>query len=398
MVTPRIGVTYALTESRKTIARGSYAIFASQLSATRGNIISQIPATSTGSGYVYWQATDLNGNGIFDPGELVAGGFLGTVGFDPANPLSGNPDRVGDYKVPLTHEVVLGMEHELRPNLGISANFTWRKLTNFNWEQYAGVTGSDYVQAGSLTGTLAPIGPFDVPLYVIPDSAVPSDFGSVFEHRNGYSQRFRGLEIAATKRMSNNWMLRVGWSTNDHREYFDNIDAIADPTPTVPSASLVLNSPNKDGGLVVTPTAGSGKGNIYLVLPKYQYIMNGAYQAKWNITLGMNYMFRQGYSTPYFRGSVQAAADDLAPGGKSVLLVTDVGDYRLPNVHSLDGRISWALRYKGRYGLNLDFDIFNMFNNSTVLARQIDTNLTGFNQVREIMNPRIFRLGARVQF
>jgi carboxypeptidase family protein/TonB-dependent receptor-like protein len=396
VVTPRIGVTYAVTESRKTIARGSYAIFSSQLSAVRGGFLSQIPATSTGSGYVYWQARDLNSNGIYDPGELVPGAFLGTVGFDPANPLSGNPDRVGDYKVPLTHEVVLGVEQELRPNLGISANFTWRKLTNFNWEQYRGVTGSDYVRNGSLTGTQVPIGPYDIPLYVIPESEVPSDFGRVFEHRNGYSQKFRGLEVAGTKRMANNWMLRVGWSTNEHREYFDNVDAMADPTPTVPIAALA--SPNKDGGLIVTQSSGSGKSNIFLVLPKYQYIMNAAYQAKWNITVGMNYLFRQGFSAPYYRGAVQAAADDLHPGGKNVLLVTDVGGYRLPNVHSLDGRLSWAWKYKARYGLNLDLDIFNMFNNSTILQRQLDLNLTGFNQAREIMNPRIFRLGARVQF
>ena len=55
-VTPRVGVTYALNESRKTILRGSYAMFASQLNATQGNIASQLPATSTGSGYVYWLA------------------------------------------------------------------------------------------------------------------------------------------------------------------------------------------------------------------------------------------------------------------------------------------------------------------------------------------------------
>jgi hypothetical protein len=398
--TPRVGVTYAVNESRKTIARASYAMFASQLESTRASFISQIPSDPalTGSGYIYWLATDLNGNHVFDPGELVPNGFLGTRNFDPFDPLGGNKDRIGDYKVPLTHEVVLGVEHELRPNLGLSANFTWRKMVNFNWEQYAGVTGSDYVRAGSLTGTQVPIGPFDVPLYVIPDSAVPPDFGQVFEHRNGYWQRFRGFEVAATKRMSNNWMVRAGWSTSDHREYFDNIDAMAEPTPTVPGVGGVLNSPNKDGGLVVTQTGGSGKGNIFLVLPKYQYIMNGAYQAKWNITLGMNYVFRQGYSTPYYRGAVQAARDLLVPGGKNVLLVTDVGDYRLPNVHSLDGRLSWAYRYKGRYGVSLDLDIFNMFNNSTVLARQIDLNLSAFNQVREIMNPRIFRVGARLHF
>ena len=52
--TPRLGVTYALNESRKTIARASYAIFASQLNSTRGTVVSQIPATGVGSGYVYY--------------------------------------------------------------------------------------------------------------------------------------------------------------------------------------------------------------------------------------------------------------------------------------------------------------------------------------------------------
>ena len=163
-------------------------------------------------------------------------------------------------------------------------------------------------------------------------------------------------------------------------------------------ATLPLNGPNKDGGLVVLPTSGSGKGNIYLVLPKYQYIMNAAYQAKWNINVGMNYIFRQGYATPFYQGACPRRSM-TSRGGKSVLLVPDVGDYRLPNVHSLDGRLGWAWRYKGRYGVNLDLDIFNMFNNSTVLGRQHrHVPATGFNQAREIMNPRIFRLGARFNF
>src|SRR6185312_6659102 len=40
VATPRVGITYALDDSRKTIARASYALFASQLPANAASFIS----------------------------------------------------------------------------------------------------------------------------------------------------------------------------------------------------------------------------------------------------------------------------------------------------------------------------------------------------------------------
>ena len=91
------------------------------------------------------------------------------------------------------------------------------------------------------------------------------------------------------------------------------------------------------------------------------------------------------------------SADETADLGKSLLLVGDVGDYRLPNVHSVDGRISKNISYK-RFNANFDVDIFNIFNSGTVLGRGYDLRLGNYNQVLEIMNPRIVRLGLRVGF
>jgi len=389
-ITPRVGLTYALTESRKTIARASYAMFASQLESTRGFTVSQIPGTPTGSGYVYWLANDLNGDKVTQPNELYSDGFLGTTGFDPTDPLGGNPDSIGDYKVPTTHELLFGMEHELMRNFGLSANYTWRKYNNFNWLQTEGLTSADYTQTGTFSGNTAPVGAYDVPLYTVNPAAVPADRARIFEHRDGYNQKYWGLELAATKRMSDRWMMRVGWSTNDHREYFDGADSLGDPTS-------LLAAPNKDGGNVLRATAGSGKGNIYMVLPKYQFILTGAYQAKWDFNLGINYLFREGFSTPFFRSQTPGSADVLSASGKAVLLVSDVADYRLPSVHSFDARINKLVKID-RLNINLDLDFFNLFNASTVLAKQLDLRLSGFNAVREIMNPRIIRLGARISF
>jgi hypothetical protein len=203
--------------------------------------------------------------------------------------------------------------------------------------------------------------------------------------------------------MSDRLMMRAGWSTNDHKEYFDGNGGIADPTSLVPQASLPNSSANLDGGRVITQTSGSGKGSVYIVLPKYQFIMSGAYNAKWDINLGVNYVMRQGYALPYFQGASLTdedgvGLDPLAATGKNVLLQPDdVAGHRLPAVHSFDARINKAVTWQ-RLRLNFDVDIFNLFNSNTPLARKIDFSQARFDSVREIMNPRVVRLGVRVAF
>ena len=165
---------------------------------------------------------------------------------------------------------------------------------------------------------------------------------------------------------------------------------MADPTST-------LNNPNKDGGLVMRSTAGSGKGSIYMLLPKYQFIATGAYQWRWGINFGVNYVARQGFAEPFNRTRTPGSADETASIGKTVLLVENVDDFLLPMVHSFDGRISKQFRVN-RFTANFDVDLFNLFNASTELGRKYHRRLTTFNTVREIMNPRIVRFGIRMGF
>ncbi|MBA3295827.1 MAG: hypothetical protein H0U19_02735 [Acidobacteria bacterium] len=183
-------------------------------------------------------------------------------------------------------------------------------------------------------------------------------------------------------------MARLGFSTNDHREYFDNDGAKFDPTPS-------LANPNKDGGLVMRSSTGSGKSGIYQVLPKYQFIATGLYQAPWGINLAGNMVTRQGFATPFFRNQVPTA--DPVNRLKTVLLVDDVGERRLPTVTSLDARLGKEFAVR-RARFNVDVDLFNVLNSATVLGRQYNLRLTTANNVLEIMNPRVLRLGLRFNF
>jgi len=380
---PRVGVSYALDESRRTLVRASYGIFASQLSATAGNFLSAVQYRG-----VYFYATDTNGNGYADPGELdLAGGPVDWYGLNPANPSALTPiHSVGDYSTPLTHEVTFGLDREIMPNFGLSGTVTWRRFTNFTWRNN-GLVGTDYQQIATFEGSANPIGAFSTPIYG-PTRLPANRAATIYRGRPDYSQRYLGFELAATKRLSNRWMARFGFSTNDHREYFDSPAGLTDPTPSP-------TNPNRDGGQVIRLSTGSGKSGIYQVLPKYQFILTGLYQARWGINLGINMVARQGFSTPYFRSRVPTA-DPIAPL-KSVLLVDDVGKERLPTVLSLDARVSKEFAFN-RARFNVDVDVFNVPNRNTVLGREYDLRLSTANQVREIMNPRVLRLGLRFNF
>jgi len=388
-ISPRVGLTYALDSSRRTLARASYSRFASQLASNAAQVLGTIQYSA-----VYFYGVDTNKDNRVQASELqgnlaTGAGNIGYFGFNIANPSSlTTPNKIGSYKTPMTDEFVLGADRQMTRDIAVSASYTYRHYSNFVWNPLTGVDANDYTQAGVTSATSSIIGAYSVPYYKINPSAVPGDSGHTYQTRPDYTQKYQGLELSATKRMSNNWMARAAWSTNSHREYFGSSAAMGDPTPSPAN-------PNINGGYVVTQTAGSGKSSIYMVLPKYQFIFNSAVQIKGGITAGVNYLFRQGYSEPFNRTRV--ATGDVLSGNKTVFLLGGVDYYRLPSVHSLDARIGKELRVN-RATLNFDIDAFNLLNVGTVLGKQYDIRLATAGQILEIMNPRIVRFGLRVGF
>ncbi|MEO6237720.1 MAG: TonB-dependent receptor [Vicinamibacterales bacterium] len=384
-LSPRVGLAYALGKERNTVARASYSAFASQLAApVAGNI------SAASYAYAYYLAVDANHNYNIEPTELRS--FLFAKNIIPSEPARAVNQIASDYSAPRTHEVVAGVDHELFSNFAISANYTWRRYVNQLWNEAPpiGATSADYVEDGRLTGALPDGTPYDVPYYALSESAAPDGAGTLTSNRDGYHKSFNGIELAATKRLSNRWMGRFGFSWNKAREYFDDpAKSIVDPTP-------VTADPRVNGGVVTTPTAGSGKSQIYLTLPRYQFAANGFYQGPWGVNFGGNFLIREGYTQMFY--ARQVSTNDPVYSTKDILVAAgNIGKYRLPNVKSLDARIEKAFTLR-RAHLAFDLDIFNLLNSGTVLGRVYDVTSSKFNQVAEIMNPRIARFGVRVQF
>jgi hypothetical protein len=397
---PRLGVTYALDESRKTQLRATYALFTSQIGTGAGGFMSVAQYR-----YVYYHARDLNGNKSADPNEIDKSTVVDWGGFDINNPSATGKsyNKVGDYGAPKTNEVIVGIDRELFPGFGLSGSFTYRHIGNTNWRPLIGITRASYVQVGTQTGTLpgddkvpgATGGTYSIPIYGLSSaSLIPAGKGTEYKTREGYHQKYMGFEMSATKRMANHWMARLGFSTNDWREYFD------DPNTSQTDPTSVLGTPNIDGGYVVSASGGSGKSGIYMVQPKYQIVANGSYQFPWDINFGLNFLVRQGYPTPWFFRKTGIPDPNLST--KQLLAVKDFGQDRLPATTTLDIRVGKTFKFGSKASFNLDFDIFNLMNSATVLGRQYDmsrtTGTTASPNVLEIMQPRIARIGGRFTF
>jgi hypothetical protein len=368
-------------------------MFASQLPANAASFVS--PSQYS---YALYNAVDKNGNGIADPNEITT--LVGTRGVNLTNPASATTANQisSGLTSPRTNEFLVGIDRELLPNFGVSATFTYRRMTDILWNPPIGATQASYPQTGTFTGTFANVGTVSVPYYGIGDAADPTA-GYVAANRPDYHQRYMGLEFTATKRMSHNWMSRFGFSTNTWNEYFDGPAAILDRTPTPATSGEFANftaaGPLVNGGPVIQQSAGRGKSQIYLIPPQYQIFANGMYQFRWGINAGANLLFRQGYAEPFFRSRVNTQ-DALVPS-KNVLIASSADASRLPSVTSLDVRAEKAFKFN-RTTLSATFDVFNVLNEGTTLGLQYDARSAVYPQIQEIMQPRIARIGVRFTF
>ncbi len=392
-VSPRAGLSYALDESHKTVARASYARFAGQLDSASVGYMN--PSSSAGVAVYRWN--DLNGDHLPSANEVQTNQFLGTAnGFNINNPTAVTSSNQIDpnLKAPTTQMVVAGLERELRANLSVQVNYTYTRTSdvigNASWAvtPRVGVPLSAYAPGPTLTGTLPDGSSYSVPTY-IPNQAAVTAGGSGFllTNWNGYYSDYHGVELAAVKRLSNRWMGRVALGINDAREHYAPsamYDTNGNPTRTI-------TEPLVDGGQFAPQSTGNGTGNVY-INAKWQFNGNAMYQAPYGIDLAVNVFGRQGYPFPIFR--TQALGADT---GLSVLVTPQIDTFRYDNVWDTDLRVARAFQI-GTVKLRAIGDVFNLTNANTALVRNNNILSTSFNALAQNLSPRILRLGLVVSF
>ena len=395
-ISPRVGLSYALSESRKTVVRGSYANYATQLAYGIVNAAGIPPS------YLAYGWSDRNGDRFAQPNEVdIAGGVLYTYNIDPNNRTGLAPGRIDpDMKNQRDNEIVVGIDHELGTNFAVGAAYTFRNSKNLQYTPLLSapcavgascsiIRANQYVRGTDLAG-----GGFRATPYTAPGALVNA--GGNGRYRTnfaGYTRKFQGFELTAKKRMSNRWAANLAFSYNDWTEDYANDNRVAiglangtgggNPTAT-DTAPLV------DGGPVSILSGGSGKASFYSSF-KWQIYADALVSLPAGFSASTAIFGRQGGVYPT---NITAS---IGADGSQRVLVGSLDNARYDNLWNLDLRVARESKI-GRVTLTPSIELFNALNNDVVLSRARNAGSGTYGRVEEVISPRIFRIGARVSF
>ncbi|MGB6335892.1 MAG: hypothetical protein WBG96_09825, partial [Thermoanaerobaculia bacterium] len=396
-LSPRLGVTYALGEERRTLIRGSLSSFPSAM------FLNDIYRTNPVSGqFALIVFLDDQGGftSFYDDGEpwSVLGG---TWGFDPADPTATETSNKNDPDMdpPTVTEAIVGVEHSFLPELVVGLNLTWRRrdgvqdyrnlFTDLETGAVRTASAAEYVPDRVVSGTLPDGSPYSVQTLAADPAGLASTSGQLLT--GGVREiDFFGTSLTLTKRLTNQWMLRgfVNYNFKEEwdvpRSYFANND----PNRVQPG---FLNGSVADGESFVTSANG------FWLHSTWQWNLNGMYQVApdrpWGFNIAANLYGREGYPIPYFQGV--SGLDGIR---RNIMVVDDITDFRYEDVFTTDLRLEKEFRATGNTSLTFSIDGFNIFNEGYVMRRYENLAAGNANWVRETLSPRIWRLGVRLNW
>jgi len=386
-VLPRVGVSWDLLGNGALVGRASYAAYAAALGTgdvTFDNPIGREYASLT----YYWN--DRNGDRHVDEDELdLLRGRLGESGVLPEDPSSTRSPHVVDsaLRSPRTHQLLGSVDVSLGHGWTTRTAFSYRRNLDVLWRPLRDLALADYKVRGAVGGTL--LGHDYSVGYYAPASQsriIPGN-GRRLANREGYHQDVFTTEASVRGSIRTRVRLEAWFAFTDWREYFDDRDrAIQDPTSTEGEPLLA-------GGTVTVRPGGFARGDVFV---NARWTTGGTVHGAlpYRLAASARVYARDGFPIPYFQ---VGNTGDPTGAAKNVLVSPQVDTYRLPALVLVDARLERPFAL-GRGTLVAGVDVFNVFNRDSTLQVARDVELPAFNRPREIVRPRIFRLGVAYSF
>jgi hypothetical protein len=142
---------------------------------------------------------------------------------------------------------------------------------------------------------------------------------------------------------------------------------------------------------VAEPTAGPLTPGVFLD-SRWSLHLDGMVELPRGFHLAAMLDARQGYPLPYSRRLYRPAA-----GPAELQLTGAVDSFRTPDLVTLDLRADKDFELGGTV-VTLSLEAFNLFDQATVLRRQLDLGLAGADAVEETLPARTLRVGVRLRW
>jgi hypothetical protein len=386
---PRLSATYDLFGNGKTQvhANGSYYYDTKITLANSLGGLSTLarlrwgPNTSTGActGASCW--TDANRDGVIQVSELTGTPSVSSDRFQNGVLLPAGNIVDPSAKIRRTREAVVGMQHELIQNLAVGVDFIYRKYDRGTTTYTIGYTpgpGYDALRAQYVPATFVDsVTNLSAKYYYLCDGCSrPSGVGSITLTNPNY-QIYKGVDITMNKRFSNRWQAAVALTVQDNPNYF--------PYGT----ATYINPYSQEFSDGVSTIA------------KYLFKAQGSYTLPWDINLSANFNWNQGATR-----TLSINGPGAVYGGTTGTITYNTLQQQVDNaarfdaVRLLDIGVQKIVKFNsGKQRLRLMLDGFNLFNENQILSYVSNNqSVAGFTQPASIVPPRVFRMGASIQF
>jgi outer membrane receptor protein involved in Fe transport len=425
---PRLGVTYSLTQDGRTVLKGSIGRYYAPLSLEnlrRFGPDMPLAQQSTLHYSVPWAISDSDGDGFIDYDNLTDA-VRALPGLEPIwvddlglQDTSWSLQVADGTKNPFTDQFTFGVAHELAPSYALEATYIYKKTDDllvlwpinrqtqqeWQWDQvpYTAANGETYGVYSIAWLDYNEDGVTDVEdaRWVMDNHDFEARNLGSFEGKSG-DRVYQGLQLVFNKRYSKRWAMMASFlysdsdgvapRTVDQAWYIDG--PMVHDTPFVNSPNQLVN--NMEGQLPM--------------LPEYSLKVAGTYTIpKIETNFGYRLRFNKGRPSwpvevvPQFAewmGSFDPGSMILSTGGETggAIVATDPNSPdHLTDATILDLSLNrdFRLGWKDTF-INVSLDVLNVTNENAV--NDAEWRQGGYGRVFSLERPRIYRLGLRFGF
>lgn len=322
---------------------------------------------------------------FYDPLEPLIAPFYGAyIGADlrllsdPVLTAPGtNRSLDPDLRHPRLRQAILGIEHQLVPGLSVGATGIFRDHDQFI---------DDVLVNGQFVTRQEPdVGPDGLPATGDETGVVlttyrqvddPLDNQYLITNPRGAFRRYRGIELAMTRRLGRGWQLQASWVVSRVTGNVDNTDQFGN--------TAEYDDPNEDPRFQPLRTGRLTRDTTHLAK------VLGVVQVPWGVQVSGIFSYASGDTfTRVMRVRL--------PQGRKDLFVERRGSHRYDPQPRLDLKVekTFCVGSSGRVGLTLEG--FNVFNDAAVTSRTTRSG-SAYLTPQGLVPPRRLRLGVAYRF